>query len=165
MEFVKTPFMAKDTDPTKQELTAKKVDQLKADFISAVSHELRTPLSIIKEAISLVNDQIVGKLTKEQMDILNIAIANTRRLERLVHDLLDLSRLESGRAKLHMKRVSPISLIDEAVRHFQKKAQDQGKVIDIHMPQDLPDMYADEDTMMQVLNNLIDNAVTYSNRA
>ena len=87
-------LLYKELEEKNKEL--QKLDQLKSDFVSTVSHELRTPLTTMKEFVSIISDEIPGKLNKEQREYVDIVKSNIDRLARLINDLLDISRIEAG---------------------------------------------------------------------
>ena len=112
-----------------------KIEQMKDEFISSVSHELKTPLAIIKEVISLVIDEIPGKIVEAQRDVLVMAAANTLRLSKIIDSLLDISRLEAGKVQLDLQVVEITELIVETVSNFQHKAEQDGISLDYKIPQ------------------------------
>lgn len=146
-----------------QDITERRrLDQLKDDFISAVSHELRMPLTIVKGAISNLQDGIAGALKPEQLEVIEVASRNINRLTRLVHELLDLSRLESGKAHLNQTRVDAAVLLKQLEKDFKMEAKKRGLVLHAHLPAKLPDVYADPELIHQVLSNLLDNALRFA---
>ena len=148
-----------------QDITERKrLDQLKDDFVSTVSHELRMPLAIIKEAVGNLKDGIAGALTEKQAAVVEIAGNNVNRLQRLISDLLDIARLESGAAKVRFDRVDLVLLIGEVVQNFLATAKKQNLVLKTKMAKKLPPAYADGDMVHQVLNNLVDNAIRYAKK-
>ena len=94
-------LLYKELDKKNQEL--QKLDQLKSDFVATVSHELRTPLSTISEVISLIMDEIIGKISSRQRNVLSIAMDSLGRLTRLINDLLDISKIEAGKLVVKKK--------------------------------------------------------------
>src|ERR1700712_5084600 len=99
-----------------RELTQRSaLDTLKDEFVSTVSHELRTPLTSIRGALGLLSSGVFGNLDVKSQNLLRIALTNTDRLIRLINDLLDLERMDSGAAKLQMKRCSLTELVNQAI--------------------------------------------------
>ncbi len=139
-----------------------RVDQLKDEFISTVSHELRTPLTIVKGAIDNLKDGIVGPLEAKQVKIVDIANNNIDRLVKIINNLLDLSRLESNKALINRKAIKTTPLIIETVHNFQMTAQSKNILLEQDIPENLPDIFADPDLIVQVLTNILDNALRYA---
>jgi signal transduction histidine kinase/CheY-like chemotaxis protein len=146
-----------------QDVTAqKKLSQMKDEFISVVSHELRTPLTIVKTAIENLDDGLVGPLTAPQSNIVSMSKRGTVRLARLIDDLLDLSRLESGNGEMQCGCIEPVDFIREIMQGFATTAQGQGLVLRCDVAPETPCIYADPHMMMQVCNNLLSNALHYA---
>lgn len=141
-----------------------RLDRLKDEFVSAVSHELRTPLALIKGSIENVRDLVFGPLTEKQASVLNTINSSIDRLTRIIGDLLDLSRLESGRARIERRRMNLVPLIQETVQNFQTEAEGQKTILATDLPPHLPDAYADADMITQVLNNLLNNALRFAEK-
>jgi PAS domain S-box-containing protein len=141
------------------------VDRMKSDFVSTVSHELRTPLTSIKGYTDLILMGATGALSEAQERYLQVIKSNADRLQELVNDLLDISRLEAGRTKLDLKQISLPALIDEIVHgHLQGRIQHEGKGMEavISTTAVLPSIQGDETRLTQILTNLIDNAFNYT---
>lgn len=142
----------------------KKLDQLKDDFVSTVSHEFRTPLSIVKGALENLEDGVGGNLTEKQEKSVSMARRNIERLSRLISDLLDLSRLESGRAKISVHVVDVGSLLDRVVENFRIPAQEGHVELLTEISKNLPPVRVDLDMLEQVLTNLISNALRFARK-
>ncbi len=138
----------------------RQLDEMKSEFVSNVSHELRTPLSIIKSYVEALLDQVAPDDHQTQKDFLTVVNSETDRLTDLVSDLLDISRIESGRFEIEP---SPVAL-SEVIQSVLAKLADLGEthelVVDI--PPSLPNFMADTDKMFQVFLNLITNAIKFS---
>lgn len=140
----------------------KRVDKLKDGLISVVSHELRTPLTVIKGSINNLLDGITGALNDKQRTVLSTTKRNADRLSRLIDDLLDLSRLESGQVKINRQQIAPASLIQDIVQNFQSQAE-QGKItMETNHPGKIAQINADHDMIFQVLSNLLTNALRHA---
>ncbi len=139
-------------------------ENLASDFVSTVSHELRTPLAIIKEGISLVGDGDLGPITSEQHRALKLSLNSVNRLIRLVSELLDVSRLEKGKFKLHKRMFNFPGLTEEIFKSFENLAQRQGKNLSYEVTTDREELvlYADPDKLTQVLINIIQNALKHT---
>ncbi|HWE63880.1 MAG TPA: HAMP domain-containing sensor histidine kinase, partial [Chloroflexota bacterium] len=136
------------------------LDQLRADFVSTVSHELRTPLTGIKgftETLLTYWDRLDDARKHHYLDRIYSA---SKRLQRLVQDLLFVSRVEGGNLPLTVRRVQLADLLDPAVMEITQKYRSQ--VIDLDVPESVPLVLADADRAQQVLVNLLDNGVKYS---
>ena len=137
---------------------AKEVDRMKSEFVSSVSHELRTPLTTMKEFVSILLDGIGGSLSNEQEEYLHIVKSNIARLARIVSDLLDISRLESGRIELNLEPINIALLTRQVATSLQPNIESAKLSLEIELPPDFPSAYADADRVSQVLINLITNA-------
>ncbi len=142
----------------------KKLDQLKDDFVNTVSHEFRTPLSIVKGALENLEDGVGGNLTKKQEKSVDMARRNIERLSRLISDLLDLSRLESGRAKMNLQVVDAKTLLEQVVENFRVPAEENKIKLLAEIPKNLPAICVDLDMLEQVLTNLISNALRFARK-
>ncbi len=137
-------------------------DELKRGMISTVSHQLKTPLTSIRMAIHLLLEEKVGPLAEQQVDLLLAAREDSDRLHNILTNLLDISRIESGKAKMEFKAVSPNSLQTEALEPFWRVAHDQGVTLFVDIPGDLPDVWADPTRIYYVFSNLLSNAFRYT---
>lgn len=140
------------------------VDRLKSDFVSTVSHELRTPLTAIKGYADLLLMGAAGPISEQQGKFLSIIQSNADRLTLLVHDLLDLSRIESGRIGLSLAPLNLEPIIRRVIALVNGRKAQEGKNIWIGMETapDLPPVLADETRVTQILMNLVDNAYNYT---
>ena len=138
------------------------LDKLKSDFISTVSHELRTPLSITKEGINLILDGIPGKINEKQTKILSTAKDNIERLTRIINQLLDISKIESGKIKLKRELIGIKSLIQQITYSFEGRLKDKGLKLKVKLPKKEIDIYADRDRIIQVFTNLVYNAIKFT---
>jgi len=142
----------------------KRLENLKDEFVNTVSHELRTPLAIIKESIEVLLDRTTGEITKDQADILSGAKNNIERLGRIVDNLLDISRIESGRAYLNKNVFNLSALVKDTVFSFEPLAKEKGLEIRVKIPEGDLNIFADSDRMSQVFINLIGNAIKFTNQ-
>lgn len=142
----------------------KRLEQLKDEFVSTVSHELRTPMTIIREGVSQVLEGLRGQVTEEQRRALSIAMTGIERLARLVNELLDVSKIESGKVSLKRTWVDLVGLVEEIRTEYVPVAHDRGLEIRARSSQGRIDVYADRDRLIQVLTNLIDNALKFTAR-
>jgi len=140
----------------------KRLDQLKSDLVSMVSHELRTPLATIKEFTSIIADQIAGPVTTSQREYLEIVTANIERLSRIIDDLLDMAKIESGRVLLNKGFVELGPLLDHVAQSMRPLAESKQITLDIDAPKVPPQVFADTDKITQVLLNLVSNAIKFT---
>ena len=138
------------------------LDQLKSDFVSTVSHELRTPLSITKEGISLVLDKVVGQINEKQEKVLGMAMSNIDRLAGIIDDLLDVSKIESGKVELKKTLVDFSNLINDICVNWKIEYDKKHQVLNLSLPRTPVSIYIDHDKMIQVLTNLISNSIKYT---
>ncbi|MBD2177759.1 GAF domain-containing protein [Pseudanabaena sp. FACHB-1998] len=136
------------------------IERLKDEFIAVVSHELRTPLTSIHSALKILTTGKLGTLSKDGQRILEIADDNTERLVRLVNNVLDLQRIESGEVQMDKQIWNVSTLMMQAIEVMQPMAQDHGVIlvaepVDIHI-------LVDSDYIVQTLTNLISNAIKFS---
>jgi len=140
----------------------KELSHLKSDFVSAVSHELRTPLAIIKDAVGLLDDGTAGALSVGQKKLIENAAGNIRRLQHIIDELLDISRIESGRLKLHYSLACLNDLIIDSSDFFKKLSKDKGLRLQYLLPKNEVNIFIDVERIIQVMHNLISNAIKFT---
>lgn len=140
----------------------KELDRIKSDFVANVAHEFRTPLTIIKGNTDMVVKGSLGKVTAEQKDMLDGAIKIVNRLSRLVSDLLDISKIESGKLKLKKEKLNINKIIEDNLVVFDNIMEDKKQTLQKELAGDMPDITADMDKITQVFINILSNAVKYS---
>src|SRR5947208_2487288 len=139
----------------------KRLDQVRNDFVANVSHELRTPLSILRGYIEMLLDN--PKTSREELArILAIMDRHSKRLRRLVDDLLSLARLESSSASLELNAVRIKALFDNVIRDWKEKLTAKNLKVVVDLAPDASTLRADETRLQEVLYNLLENAVKYS---
>jgi PAS domain S-box-containing protein len=136
------------------------LDRLKDEFISTVSHELRTPLTSIRGALGLLTSGILGEVNEKSANLLRIALTNSDRLVRLINDILDLERIQSGREPLAFRSVQLADIVKQAIEDMQPMADAAGVRL-IHDTTTV-EITADPDRLLQVVTNLLSNAVKFS---
>ncbi|HEV8269298.1 MAG TPA: HAMP domain-containing sensor histidine kinase, partial [Thermoanaerobaculia bacterium] len=138
------------------------LDKRKNEFVATVSHELRNPLTSIRGTLELLSSGMLVELPKEAVEILKLAHKNTLRLGRLIDDLIDLEKLESGTLDIETRRVALRDVLRSAVDANRGLAQAYGVRIETPVePPDVP-ILVDEERLLQVLTNLLSNAVKFS---
>ncbi|MDE2027169.1 MAG: hybrid sensor histidine kinase/response regulator [Candidatus Omnitrophica bacterium] len=135
---------------------------LQKEFSSTLSHELRTPLASIKAAIDIVIGGSAGATTPEQKDFLGRAKANIDRLNRLINNILDLAHMESGKAVLDKKSGDMNKVIRSVAETQESVARSKGLYLTVSLDPRLPPLAFDHDMIIQVLNNLIANAIKFT---
>jgi signal transduction histidine kinase len=150
-----------------QELVAaneklQELDRLKSAFVSIVSHELRTPMTSIKGYVENMLDGLTGLLTDKQAYYLGRVRFNVERLTRMINDLLDLSRIEAGRAELALAATPVAEFITEITESLQPVASAKGVALRGQFHGEPAVMQADRDKLHQILTNLIQNAVKFT---
>jgi signal transduction histidine kinase len=140
----------------------KRLERLKDEFVSTVSHELRTPLTSIAGSLGLLRGNAAGDLSAPASRLLEIAYNNSQRLVRLVNDILDIEKLESGRAEFNFKQVEVRSLVEQTVESIRSYAEDHGVKVRIETASSVADIRADTDRLAQVFTNLLSNAIKFS---
>ncbi|HZZ85548.1 MAG TPA: ATP-binding protein [Anaeromyxobacteraceae bacterium] len=137
-------------------------DELKNDLVATVAHEFRTPITSLRMAIHLCAEEVVGPLTDKQADLLQAAREDCERLQSIVDDLLDLSRIQAGRIELHRKPVPAAALLEEAARALRQAAQAAELSLQAESPEPSPQVSADPERVQLILGNLVSNAVRYT---
>ncbi|SDC29617.1 MULTISPECIES: sensor histidine kinase [unclassified Candidatus Frackibacter] len=140
----------------------KEVDDLKSDFVSTVSHEFRTPLTSMNMGLSLLLEETPGEVNDDQKELLAAAHEDCKRLIDLVDDLLDLSKIESGKIQINLDSINLGDLVNASVRPLEEQAKEQGVDILTKLPQELPLVKADSNKITWVLSNLVGNALRYT---
>jgi PAS domain S-box-containing protein len=138
----------------------REVERMKDEFVSIVSHELRTPLTSIRGSLGLLAAGKLGEVPEKGRRMLEIAVQNTDRLVRLINDILDIERIESGRVTMELRTVDAAELVHQAVEVMNPMAEKAG--VRLFAWADRQPMDADPDRILQVLTNLISNAVKFS---
>jgi signal transduction histidine kinase len=137
-------------------------DELKRGVISTVSHQLKTPLTSIRMALHLLLEEKVGYLTPKQMDLLIAAREDSDRLDRILENLLDMSRIASGKVAMELQAAQPHQMILTAVESYRAAARQRGVELKTDLPDDLPDVLADTIQIAHVFANLLFNAMKYT---
>jgi PAS domain S-box-containing protein len=140
------------------------VDRLKSEFVATVSHELRTPMTAIKGYVDLLVMGATGALNDNQMHFLGIVRNNIDRLNILVDDLLDISRIEAGRISVDAQPVDLREIAEDILAEVLNRSQTDGKrmAISLDAPKSVPPVAGDSARVRQILDNLVDNAYSYT---
>lgn len=141
----------------------KKLEKMKEDFISTISHEFKTPLTSIMIGTSLIVDENIGVLNDKQRNIINTMRDDVERLSELVTDLLQLSKLQSDSTIFNFRDCSIVGIIETCVKNFYQRSESIEVNIYYEVDENLPRIKADGEKMSWVINNLISNALKYTN--
>jgi PAS domain S-box-containing protein len=146
----------------RQNAELKKLNRIKSDFLNVTSHELRTPMVAIKGYTQLISDTSLGEITKKQKKALGVVLRNTNRLNKLVQDILDISRIESGTMKFITENTDIVKMIKETVETMQSAANNKQIKINTILNDNLPCLKIDSERIKQVIVNLLNNAIKFS---
>jgi signal transduction histidine kinase len=144
------------------EITRKQQLEFKNQFLSHVSHELRTPLTCIHQYVTLLTDGLAGPLAPEQADHLKTVLKSVNQLHAMIRDLLEATRAESGKLRVEPRCIAIGDLIKQAVAMMQLTAQEKHVGLEVGVDQRISLVHADPDRVIEVLINLIDNAIKFT---
>jgi NtrC-family two-component system sensor histidine kinase KinB len=167
-EYTLTPVTGADGDLIGvivlfRNITAmKELDRLKTEFVMTASHELRSPLTSIAMSIGLLRERASTMLDESGKHLLDVAHEELERLRALVEELLDLSKIQSGRLEIEFADVSIPMVLEAAVVPFRVQAQELGIDLTLKVPRELPTMRADPNKLAWVVTNLVGNALRYA---
>jgi signal transduction histidine kinase len=140
----------------------RRFEELKNDLVATVAHEFRTPLTSLRMAVHLCTEQVAGPLTDKQAELLQTAREDCDRLQDMVDDLLDMSRIESGRVEVFPMPTGTASLITAAVDDLKAEAEAKGVSLKAELSQFETSVLADRERLKHVFSNLVENAVRYT---
>jgi GAF domain-containing protein len=140
------------------------VDRLKSEFVATVSHELRTPMTAIKGYVDILLLGAAGAINENQAHFLEVVKNNIDRLNILVNDLLDISRIEAGRVILSPQPLDLRDIAEDVIADVLRRSQEENKpmALSLDAPRSLPRVYGDAERVRQVIDNLVDNAYHYT---
>lgn len=142
----------------------KETQKMQDEFLSRVTHDLQAPLSSIYAALELLTENATAKLTPDEVGFLDISLKNTRRLSKMIREILDFSKLESGKMSVSPAPASAAAMIAEAVEALQPWARTKNLKLAARLPEPDLTVMADNARIVQVLTNLISNAIKASSR-
>lgn len=140
----------------------KKIDEMKSEFVSTVSHEFRTPLTSMNMGLSLLLEEDTGSINDDQRQLLEAAFEDCERLNDLVNDLLDLSKIESGKIKMEFDKTNVKKVIETTMKPFTPQAEDKGVKLVRGEVAENTYAWADPNKISWVISNLIGNALRYT---
>jgi len=158
--FVRLKDFADQLEKTNLEL--RKIDSMKSEFVSVASHELRTPLAAIKNAVQLMLSGKTGEVNENQKHFLSMAERNINRLTHILDDLLNLSKIESGKIALKFDHIELKDIIELTASSLRPHADVKSIQIDVHIPESLPAVHGDQEKIEQILTNLLGNAIKFT---
>ena len=141
-----------------------KVTNIKSEFLSMVSHELRTPLTAIKEGISIILEGLLGDLNSQQNKLLSASKKNVDRLARLINDVLDFQKIESGKMTWNIRQNDINETVKEAGESMLPAIREKGLQLIFTCMENLPKIQFDKDKIFQVVINLLNNAIKFTER-
>ena len=142
----------------------KDLDRMKSEFVATVSHELRTPLTSLNMSVDILLQEVLGGLTERQRELITASRDDVERLRKLVHDLLELARLESGRQEIHKESLDLRDLVEDALKPLRLPFGEKGLVLEVAIPDDLPPVSVDRRQFTWVVTNLANNALRFTPR-
>lgn len=140
----------------------KELDKMKSDFMAAVSHEFRTPLTSINMGVDILRQGLLGSLTKQQQEMLDGSKQDCDRLTKLVRELLQLSKLESGKIEMRKEVVDLRKVIDSTLQPLQLPFKEKGVALRVAIGLDVPTLVGDEQQFSWIVSNLVNNALRYT---
>jgi signal transduction histidine kinase len=138
------------------------IDRLKSDFLSRVAHDLRTPITSIGWSTQNLLDGLAGAPTEPQREVLETVRTSTQQMQRLVNNLLEISRLELSTSRVQLGPVDLAAVVGETIRGLKPLAARRGIGLELHSDGGLPPVCGDRDKLFEVAANLIDNAIKYA---
>jgi len=142
-----------------------KLDEAKSEFVSIASHQLRTPLTAIKGYISLLLDGSYGELTDKNKPPIENVYKSSERLIKLINELLSISRIEAGKMEMNFERASLEEIIDSVFEELKLQAKEKGLYLKKEKSKTpVPEFFIDKDKIKQVIMNVVDNAIKYTNK-
>ncbi len=140
----------------------KELDVAKTNFIATISHELKTPLASSDLSLKLLEDERVSKLSASQKELIENLKQDNKRMLKILSELLNMSQVEAGRIQLNIKKVKPLTIIENAIQAVAANAREKEITIKNTSDKNLPEIEADADKTTWVLNNFLTNAIKYS---
>ena len=145
-------------------LNLEAVTRLKMEFLSVTSHELRTPLTSMKAQLQMLQDGYIGKMNEKQENSIELILRNLTRLDTLINDIPDISRIEAGRIKMFLDSISLNDAVKEAIKMQESFAEEKAIKVSAKLAE-LPDIIGDAERLRQVIGNLLNNAIKFSKKA
>lgn len=141
----------------------KRIQKHKDEIIGVISHELRTPLAVIRSGVENIKDGVVGEITKEQREIIEMLDNNASKLFHIINNLLDISRLESGKVHINLQKIEIQPLLNQILKNFQIESKEKNIIFDVECSAGVS-VLADTEMLFQLLVNLLNNALRFAKR-
>lgn len=154
-------LIGKEKDPTESKLI-KKIDILKSGFLANMSHELRTPLNSIIGFSQMLHDEVMGTVNDQQKRYLSNVLNSSKQLELLINDILDLAKIESGKAELHIEEFDIKEIITNVLIELREIAEQKQTDINVNLHSCPMNIKADRMKIKQVMYNLVSNAIKFT---
>ncbi|OGP88792.1 MAG: hypothetical protein A2156_07275 [Deltaproteobacteria bacterium RBG_16_48_10] len=158
--FMSLKDYAAELERANQDL--KRIDQMKSEFVSVASHELRTPLASIKNAVQLILKGKTGEINEAQTKFLSMAERNIDRLTNILNDLLNCSRIESGKIEIKLEDLELKGILESTTSSLKPQADAKSIRLETVLSKNLPLVYGDREKIEQILTNLIGNALKFT---
>ena len=142
----------------------KEIDKMKTDLVAAVSHELKTPLAIMRESVSIVDDEVYGKINSKQKMYLDVALDHIDRLERIITALLDISKIEAGKVQIRRTLIDIVKLATDVFDSYRLLALKKGLTLSTKFEKKDISVFADPDKINEVFTNLVNNALKFTDK-
>ena len=133
------------------------------DFIAFAAHELRGPITVIRGYLDVLGDELESTISEEQAELMSRLVVSSNRLSSYINNILNASRYDRRHLKLHLRETSIADIYDTISDDMQLRATSQRRSLEVNLPKDLPTVAADSASIGEVIGNLIDNAIKYSN--
>jgi len=140
----------------------RKADEMKSDLLSTASHELRTPLTALRMSVNLLDGEKVGPLSPRQRTLVNAACEESERLFQIIENLLNISRIESGRSQFEFRWIDAGELLHEAIARHEATFAQKGVLLRLHLPSVMPLVYVDQKFIGHAIDNLLSNAMKFT---
>jgi len=141
----------------------KELEKVRTDFIATISHEFKTPLTSIMMGVGLLLEKNIGVINEKQEELLDTIKEETEKLTDLVSNLLKLSKIQSNQAVYDIKSYSITKIVLDCVKNYSMQAKNRGIILDNSIKEELPNVVVDKEKIIWVLNNLVSNALKYTN--
>lgn len=137
-------------------------DETELDFVAVAAHELRGPITIIRGYLDVFEDEMKDTFTVEQLGLLEKTVISAEQLSDTVNNILNIARIDQEHMSLHLRETNWLEVINEAYENLSLRAKVHGRVLKLSIPEGLPAIAVDRASIMEVISNLVDNAIKYS---